>query len=996
VIGSNGLSIIDVSNPSSPAPVSTYDTDEMSSITISEEHAYVISKGDLDGENYYSLLIVDMTDPKNPRVTGSYEIGEGESIAVEGNYAYVSYGSGIMIMDITDPDAPVFAGSYEAGDIVSDIAVSEGHAYLTGYSLSILNITDPKAPELAASYEIGNAQDVAVADGHAYVIKSVHDSSACLLILDVADPAAPKTTGHYSSTQNAYDITASGNYAYIADYDNGLVIVNITDPSAPRLEGSIDTEGHGYDIAIAGNYAYIANSGLAILNITDPTLPKLVSSYYNDSGDAVSVAVKGDHAYIAGVFGGLLIVNATNPSTPTFAGSYATNDAQSVDISGDHAYIADGFSGLVIVDISHPASPVFVGSYDTTGYANDVAVAGNYACIADGNNGLVILDITNPSSPELVSTYKTASYANDIAIRDELAYIAASDSGLVVVDIKDPTTPKLAGDYITENAFGVALSGDNTLVADYNSGFYVLRMFESQDTTPPASVEELKESSFGSSWIKWTWINPTDADFSHAMIYIDSTLTTNTSNGYYNATTLSEGTTHTIGIKTVDNSGNVNPLLVNDTAQTTDRTVPASITGLQENGSGSDWINWKWVNPSNTDFSRVKVYLNGSFITDTSDKSVNSYNATGLFDGDIYTISILTVDASGNINPTWVNDSATTLKLPRLFELSGTNVTTSSFTLIWQASSDTTKVEISQNDVIIATVSEANSYVASDLSIGTAYNYTLVPFNKDGLKGKPVSISLITASYDISEGGEGSSTSKSSSGGGGGAAGNVEDFENIALKDVANAYMMMNSNVTYEFTREGNPIQSISFYSLRNSGEITSTIEVLNGRSKLVDSDPEGMVYKYINIWVGKSGFATEANIKDSRIKFKVDTSWLENRGLKPEEIRLQRYNGNTWETLPSTLVSNSADNLLFESETTGFSAFAITAGGIPEYSTVDEKTILQATGAEEFLNEPIGTGNAELDRTKPEKNRIWTLMLVFLVTGMLVTGYEYLKKQRN
>ncbi|WP_370573568.1 PGF-pre-PGF domain-containing protein [Methanomethylovorans sp.] len=907
VIGSNGLSIMDISNSSSPELVGSYGTYEMSSIKVSGDHAYAISKGDLDGEDYYSLLIVNVTDPAAPTLTGSYDIGEGGSVAVAGNYAYVSSGSGILIVDITDSTAPVFAGTYDSGDLISDIAVSGDHAYLTGYSLSILDIADPAAPALVGSYDIGDAQDVAVAGDHAYVINSMDGSSTGLLIVDITDPAAPISTGIYSTTHNAYDIAASGNYAYVADYNNGLITVNLADPSTPRLEGSIGTEGHAYDIAIAGNYAYIANSGLTILNITDPALPEVESSYYNASGDAAGVAVAGNYAYVASVFGGLLIVNVTDPAAPTFAGSYVTDDAQSVDISGNYAYIANGFSGLFILDITDPAAPTFVGSYDTSGYTNDVAVAGNYACIADGSNGLVILNITTPTSPKLASTYDTVGYANDITISEDRTYVAASDSGLVIADISDPTAPTLIGNYTIENAFGVALSGENVLVADYNNGLYVLHMTEPQDTTPPASVTKLKEGSVGSSWIRWTWTNPTDADFSHAMIYID-----------------------------------------------------------------------------------------GTFVTNTSSKSVSFYNATGLPDGDTYTVSILTVDSSGNINSTWVNDSATTVKFPQISGLSGINITTSSITLIWQASNDTTNVEISQNDIILTTVNGSTSYVDSDLSNGTTYNYTLVPSNKDGLEGKAVSISLSTSSPSSSGGGGGSSTTQSSTSGGGGGAGSVEDYENVALKDVANAYLIMDASATYEFTREGNPIESISFYSLKNSGEITSTIEVLNNRSKLVNSNPEGFVYKYINIWVGKSGFATEANIKDPRIKFKIASSWIQDMGVSPAEIRLQRYNGNTWDILPTTLVSSSADHMVFESQTPGFSPFAITAGGIPGPITVDEDSKLQATSSNEFLNDPLETGNAGLDKTKPEKIRTWTLILVFLVAGIFATGYEYLKKQRN
>ncbi|WP_321420665.1 PGF-pre-PGF domain-containing protein [uncultured Methanomethylovorans sp.] len=997
VIGSNGLSIMSISNPSSPTYVSSYVAGEMSDIAISGNNAYIISKDNMEDEDFYSLLIVDITNPVSPTLTGTYGIGEGGSVAIVGNYAYVSSGSGFMIVDVTDPVAPAFAGSYDIGNSVNEIKVSGNYAYLTGYSLTILDITNPLTPVLVSTYDIGNAQEMDIAEDYVYVINSMSGRNNGVVILNITDPAVPAYVGIYSTTHNAYDIATSDNYAYIADYNNGLVIVNITNPTTLKVESSIGIENHPYDIDVAENYAYIANSGLTILNTTNPLLPKIESSYYNYSGDAAGVAIKDNYAYVASIFGGLLILNISDPAAPTFVSNYVTDDAQSVDISGNYAYIANGFSGVFILNISDPKTPVLVGSYNTRGYANDVAVAGNCACVADGNNGLAILNITNPSSPNLASTFDTVGYANDVTISEDSAYVAASDNGLVVVDISNPIEPTLEGSYATGNAFGVAVSDDNAYVADYNDGLFVFHLSESQDSTSPASVTNLKESGVGSSWIRWTWTNPTDADFSHAMIYIDGTFAINTSDQYYNLTKLAEGTTHTIGIRTVDTSGNINSVLVNDTAITIapDRTSPASVTNLKESAVGLNWINWKWVNPSNADFSHVKVYMNGVFITNTSGKSINSYNSTGLSEGNNYTISIQTVDSNGNINSTMINDSATTVKLPQISNLSGTNISTSSITLVWQASDNTKNVQISCNDIVIGTVSGATTYVDSDLSSDTDYNYTLIPANEEGLAGNAVTINLRTSSAGSSGGsGGGSSTTKSSTGGGG--AGSAEDFENVLLKDIANAYLIMNENASYEFTKEGNPIQSISFYSLKNSGEITSTIEVLNDKSKLVNSTPEGSVYKYINIWVGKFGFATEANIKDSKVKFKVASSWMQDMGVNPEEIRLQRYNGNEWKMLPTSLISNNTDYLLFESQTPGFSPFAITTGGTPKQVNVEETNKLQATGSDEYLNNPLETGNADLDKTKPEKSRTWTLILIFLVAGLFVTGHEYLKKQRN
>jgi len=95
------------------------------------------------------------------------------------------------------------------------------------------------------------------------------------------------------------------------------------------------------------------------------------------------------------------------------------------------------------------------------------------------------------------------------------------------------------------------------------------------DTTPPASVTNLRETGTGTQWIKWEWTNPGDSDFAHVMIYIDSVFVTNTSQNFYNLTGLEQGTGYTIGTRTVDTSGNINPTLISDSATTETLSEPA-------------------------------------------------------------------------------------------------------------------------------------------------------------------------------------------------------------------------------------------------------------------------------------------------------------------------------------------------------------------------------------------------------------------------------------
>jgi len=43
----------------------------------------------------------------------------------------------------------------------------------------------------------------------------------------------------------------TGNYAYVANGDNGLMIVDVTFPEYPSLAGSVNTAGYSAGVAVA-------------------------------------------------------------------------------------------------------------------------------------------------------------------------------------------------------------------------------------------------------------------------------------------------------------------------------------------------------------------------------------------------------------------------------------------------------------------------------------------------------------------------------------------------------------------------------------------------------------------------------------------------------------------------------------------------------------------------------------------------------------------------
>ena len=101
-----------------------------------------------------------------------------------------------------------------------------------------------------------------------------------------------------------------------------------------------------------------------------------------------------------------------------------------------------------------------------------------------------------------------------------------------------------------------------------------------------------------------------------------------------------------------------------------DITPPTSASDLKEIAVGCTWINWTWINPPDADFSHVMVYdVHGVLKTNVSGAPgemsyLNTSSIEPFEPNKTYTICTHTVDTYGNINPTWVNDSATTLPAP--------------------------------------------------------------------------------------------------------------------------------------------------------------------------------------------------------------------------------------------------------------------------------------------------------------------------------------------
>ncbi|WP_167880924.1 PGF-pre-PGF domain-containing protein [Methanococcoides sp. AM1] len=264
-----------------------------------------------------------------------------------------------------------------------------------------------------------------------------------------------------------------------------------------------------------------------------------------------------------------------------------------------------------------------------------------------------------------------------------------------------------------------------------------------------------------------------------------------------------------------------------------------------------------------------------------------------------------------------------------------------------------------------------------------------------GDSAKP-SFESSSASFTIES--SSSSRSSSSGGGGGGSGSTGEAYDNIEFKEVKTENIVGGLEISYAFGEEQNAIQYINFSAVRNYQRTSTTIEVLKDRSEMVDESAPGLVYSNLNIWVGKSGFATEDNIADPVISFRVPKDWITENGIDENLIVLYRHSEGKWNALNTGKVGEDDLFIYFEAETPGFSPFAIAADVDDEVltenttSTEDDSSAVNITvSSEEELN---ASGTEEENGSG--LNILFIIVPVLLVLIVLYASYAAEKSKRD
>lgn len=217
-------------------------------------------------------------------------------VTTSGTIAYLTSGitGDVALFDVTNPALPVYLSeilspiwSYNSQS--HDVLVRNGRCYTTwlGGGFTVHDVTNPSAPvQLGHRTTSGINSEyffhLALSDDGQTLITTGEIASAAdpIKLWNISNLASITLAGTFASPGGAvpHGVTIAGKYAYVGWFTDGLRILDISNPAAPRSVGQYDPEAGsgsafvgGIDVAVSGNNVYLSHTsgGLYTLDFVD-------------------------------------------------------------------------------------------------------------------------------------------------------------------------------------------------------------------------------------------------------------------------------------------------------------------------------------------------------------------------------------------------------------------------------------------------------------------------------------------------------------------------------------------------------------------------------------------------------------------------------------------------------------------------------------------------------------------------------------------------------
>ncbi|HYR27034.1 MAG TPA: hypothetical protein VEU30_01125, partial [Thermoanaerobaculia bacterium] len=472
------------------------------------------------GNSGYDLVVIDRRDIHNLVRVGVLQIPDFVAWRghVSGRYLYLATPTKaeIAIVDLVNPAAPAVVARVPLGAASAHVTVAGDLAFVAATAAGLATTSLGATATLTGSATTGgNAMDVAIAAGHAYIANELGIAVLPVSVPPLIDPSKIAMSLDGASG----NVTVTGGYRAVAG--TGTVSATITN-TVTNATTTVTVAANGSfsaTLAASGGHALTLSATDALNRTAGPvaigTVPfgstATFLPIYN-TGDANYrvrtlkaegkwLVAASDDAY--GIHSSRIVVyDISNPAVPVPARSLdnPTNIVRDIELVGGRLYtVGDRLSSI---DLNDPAPTWSSSASDRSGTETAIAVAGGYAFTAEewNTDGRVhVYDMSIPTAPKYLATHVTAGVGGN-NYDDLLAYgdnylVGISDDGggrdVVVIDRRDVNALVRVGHLSISQiaAYRGAISGNTLYLAGNDGGVAMV------DLTNPTSPQLLSVSN---------------------------------------------------------------------------------------------------------------------------------------------------------------------------------------------------------------------------------------------------------------------------------------------------------------------------------------------------------------------------------------------------------------------------------------------------------------------------------------------------------------------
>jgi hypothetical protein len=260
-----GLRIIDVSDPTNPQRVGTFQTIYGTDKIFKKNNLVFLVDGNIGG-----MRIIDVEYPNYPLELSQIKPYQNFIISATAyqNYLYLAQGDSLGIWDITAPYYPIHANSIHLTGYCSELIIKDSlliTCQAPPGGILIYNLNNPEIPNLISTYVTEYEVQNLARQGN-YIIAG---SYAGFEIIDITNPILPYRVSFFS-TPYMYDLATVNNYLYIAFAESGIKVYDLNNISNPQEVGFYDTKGIAWSVDCWDDKIFVADSryGMPIIRNT--------------------------------------------------------------------------------------------------------------------------------------------------------------------------------------------------------------------------------------------------------------------------------------------------------------------------------------------------------------------------------------------------------------------------------------------------------------------------------------------------------------------------------------------------------------------------------------------------------------------------------------------------------------------------------------------------------------------------------------------------------